>query len=114
MVSIFLFHRDLRLVDHNALERIHDKHIIPLFIFTPEQIGNKNQFKSNNAMQFMIESLQDLNEQLQMHGSQLVTLFADDELTMLEKLLTSDPTIKGVSFNMDYSRYNANNSTDGF
>ena len=39
--------------------------IIPIFNFTPEQIENeKNKFKSSNCVQFMIESLKDLDVQL--------------------------------------------------
>ena len=40
------------------------ENVIPLFIFTPEQVTDKNKFKSNNAIQFMIESLKDLDEDL--------------------------------------------------
>ena len=55
--SIFIFRRDLGLID--AIKN--SKSIIPIFIFTPEQI-EKNKFKSDNAIQFMIESLAELSK----------------------------------------------------
>ena len=64
MTALMLFHRDLRLVDHNALESIRDKNIIPLFVFTPEQVSDANPLKSNNSVQFMIESLRELEKEI--------------------------------------------------
>ena len=37
--------------------------VIPLFVFTPEQV-TANEFKSSNCVQFMVESLKDLQNQL--------------------------------------------------
>ena len=37
--------------------------IIPIFVFTPEQV-TVNEFKSSNCVQFMVESLKDLQNQL--------------------------------------------------
>ena len=58
MYSIYIFRRDLRLEDnlgfYYAIQNC--KPVIPVFIFTPEQVV-KNEFKSENAIQFMIESL---------------------------------------------------------
>ena len=69
MTTLMLFHRDLRIVDHNALECIRDKHIIPLFIFTPQQVST-NPLKSTNSIQFMIESLRDLEKAIRAkHGT---------------------------------------------
>ena len=55
--NLFIFRRDLRLSDNNGLNYAMNNYenIIPLFIFTPEQVSDKNKFKSNNAIQFMIE-----------------------------------------------------------
>jgi deoxyribodipyrimidine photo-lyase len=63
--SLFLFRRDLRLQDNTALaECIRQSNIIHfLFIFTPEQVAN-NSYKSYNAIQFMIQSLQELSQEL--------------------------------------------------
>lgn len=60
--TLFIFRRDLRLVDNLGLIYAMENHenILPVFIFTPEQVTSKNSFKSNNAIQFMIESLENL------------------------------------------------------
>ena len=55
-ISLFIFRRDFRLYDNTALYRCfkESKTVYPIFIFTPEQVTNKNEFKSSNAIQFMI------------------------------------------------------------
>ena len=37
--------------------------VIPLFIFTPEQISN-NMYKADNAVQFMIESIEEVKKNI--------------------------------------------------
>jgi deoxyribodipyrimidine photolyase len=67
MINIFLFHRDLRIHDNTTLinQIINEEDVIPIFIFTPEQINkNKNKYFSNNAVQFMIESLHELSNEI--------------------------------------------------
>jgi len=65
-LSVFIFRRDLRVDDNTGLLRAltESKHVIPLFIFTPKQVSDNNKFKSSNAIQFMVESLYDLNQQI--------------------------------------------------
>jgi deoxyribodipyrimidine photolyase len=67
-MNIFLFHRDLRLIDNTALiaqlKTLKQK-VIPAFIFTSEQVKPEvNRYFSSNSVQFMVESLQDLNKQV--------------------------------------------------
>ena len=52
MYTLFLFRRDLRIVDNIALNHAmkNMEKIIPIFIFTPEQISKKNKYKSENAI----------------------------------------------------------------
>ena len=45
--------------------------VLPIFIFTPEQIGKQNDFRSNNAIQFMIESLKDVDTRSKGMGSKV-------------------------------------------
>ncbi len=61
-LSLFIFTRDLRYDDNTALIMAskNSKQVIPIFIFTPDQITNNN-YKSNNAIQFMCESIEELN-----------------------------------------------------
>ena len=68
--AVILFHRDLRLVDHNALEvaQTYGK-VLPLFVFTPEQVTTKNVLRSTNSIQCMIQSLRELQEEIaNQHG----------------------------------------------
>ena len=56
-MNIFLFHRDLRIKDNTSLIKQIKLFgsIIPIFIFTPQQIDPKiNLYFSNNSVQFMI------------------------------------------------------------
>ena len=50
--GLFIFRRDLRIVDNNGLNLLNDycKKIFAIFIFTPEQLGNSNKYKSNNSV----------------------------------------------------------------
>ena len=80
---LFLFHRDFRLEDHNALEYIHstrlkthkDAKVVPLFFFTPEQVSEQNKYRSLNSIQFMIESLMELNAELRKERSRLYCFY---------------------------------------
>jgi deoxyribodipyrimidine photo-lyase len=93
---IFIFRRDLRIVDNTGLNYActeYDK-VYPIFIFTPEQITN-NEYKSNNAVQFMIESIKELPT---------VTCFYGDIITVLKKIIL-DNNIDGIVVNEDYTPY---------
>ena len=57
-MAIHIFTRDLRIKDNTSLNAIETFH--PVFIFTPEQVTN-NKYKSDNAVQFMVDSLEDPN-----------------------------------------------------
>lgn len=106
MSALFIFRRDFRLEDNTALiQAIQDGFkIIPIFVFTPEQIDKKkNPYFSNNSVQFMCESLVDLNEQLHKLGSEL-HMFYGDNVAILEKIAKEHP-FEAIYFNEDYSVY---------
>ena len=91
--GIYIFRRDFRLNYNvafaNAINKC--KHILPVFIFTPSQI-TKNSYKSNNAVQFMIESLSDLEMQLTGKHGKLYTFYGDNSL-ILEIVFSMDGSI---------------------
>lgn len=103
--GIFIFRRDLRIQDNIGLHAMSliCKRIIPIFIFTPEQITEKNKFRSKNAIQFMIESLDDLAGNLSIHKSGLYC-FMGENLTVIQSLIKKIGA-KHVGFNRDYSPY---------
>jgi deoxyribodipyrimidine photo-lyase len=98
VVSLFLFHRDLRLEDNTCLIKAckeSDK-VLLAFIFPPEQIDAKrNKYFSHAAVQFMCESL---NELPHLH------LFHGDNLEMLDHI-HKNYAFERVYQNRDYSKY---------
>lgn len=71
--GLFIFRRDFRIIDNNGLNLLNErcKNVYTIFIFTPEQVGSGNKYKSDNTLEFMIESLQDLASQISKAGSHL-------------------------------------------
>ena len=105
--GLFIFRRDLRIEDNTtllSLQKVCEK-VYPIFIFTPEQVSDKNKYKSENAVQFMIECLDDLNDAIKGNSKikQLYTFYGENNevLHYLIKKLSIDV----IAFNYDYSPY---------
>jgi deoxyribodipyrimidine photolyase len=80
-MNIFIFNRGLRLTDNTTLiHQIKEKgSVVPIFIFTPEQIDPKqNDYFSNNSVQFMIESLHELSDAIKKKGGHMYFLKGDN------------------------------------
>jgi deoxyribodipyrimidine photo-lyase len=105
-IVVHIFHRDLRTHDNLGLIAAAAKakdakaSLVPLFILTPEQFTKQNPYRSENSIQFMLESLEDLDAQL---DNNLTIL----ESTQLEALLHLHKTHKivAISENRDYTPY---------
>ncbi len=102
-MSIFIFRRDFRIKDNTALNAslneaiVNSTNIYPIFIFTPEQIKT-NSYKSDNSVQFMIESLLELNKEIKItfcYG------YIDDVLNDIIK----HNKINAIYTNTDYTPY---------
>lgn len=103
-MNIFVFHNDLRLEDNNGFhEAIKAGKTIPVFIFTPEQIGPSNKYKSQNCINFMCESLKDLDTDLKSHGSKLHTFFGTTHKVV--KSLITKHKISAVYCNQNYTPF---------
>jgi deoxyribodipyrimidine photo-lyase len=106
-VSIFLFHRDLRLADNNGLIECMKKSelIVPLFIFTPTQVSDNNTHRSDKSVQFMVESLIDLDQQIfnRNNESRLWTMYGD-EIESLQKIIKKTKA-SAIFCNDDYTPY---------
>jgi len=102
--SVFIFRRSFRLDDNTGLLHAlkQSKKVIPIFIFTPEQVI-KNSYKSNTCVQFMVQSLQDLDQQLRKKGSRLFYFFGKPD-EVVQKLIKKHD-IDAVCVNMDYTPY---------
>lgn len=77
MTAVYIFTRDLRLVDKTGLNHLarNQVKIVPVFFFPPQQIDpNKNPYFSHNCVQFMCESLVELDGSLRSLRSSLTML----------------------------------------
>lgn len=103
--TLFIFRRDFRLDDNIGFQYTikNYNNIIPVFIFTPEQIGNQNNYRSLNAIQFMIESLKDLDNQLREYGSRLY-LFQGENVDIIKSINKKTP-LEAIISNQDYTPY---------
>lgn len=104
MKSLFIFRRDFRLHDNTAFIECYKKSdkIIPIFIFTPEQVTKSNEYFSSNAFQFMLESLNDLNTELKNDYNSQIHYYYGDNIDVLKSLLIN---FDNIYFNMDYTPY---------
>lgn len=102
--SLFIFRRDLRLEDNTAL--IHalnnSKKVICCFIFNKTQLEN-NEYRSNNCLEFMFNSLLELNEELNLKKSKLYLFYGDNE-EIISKLVKSE-NIDSIFLNNDYTPF---------
>ena len=88
MTAVYIFTRDLRLVDNTGLNHLarNKVKILPVFMFPSEQIDpKKNPYFSNNCVQFMCESLVELDCTLRSLRSSLKML-RGSHAECLEKL----------------------------
>jgi deoxyribodipyrimidine photo-lyase len=111
-VTIFLFHRDLRLVDNTALNAAValGRPVMPVFIFDPAQCDptasvaaneRANAYYSHPAVQFMCESLVSLHAELAALGSRL-WVFSGNTLGVL-KGLAKVMDVRAIAYNEDYT-----------
>lgn len=102
--GLFIFHRDFRIVDNSGLIQLSKKcdKLYTCFVFTNEQVS-RNSYKSTNAIQFMIESLVDLEKELSKNGGKLIVCHGPT-VTCLSNIILS-LNIDIVGFNEDYTPY---------
>lgn len=105
--GLYIFTRDLRIIDNVGLTNAIDKckRVYTTFIFTPEQVS-RNSFKSENAVQFMIESLESLEKAISEKGGELIILYGDPK-ALVRRLITK-LSIKGVFINQEITPYGRN------
>jgi deoxyribodipyrimidine photo-lyase len=103
-LALHIFRRDLRLHDNTALNealRLSDS-VIPCFIFDTRQV-EKQPYRSDKAIQFMVHSLQELNAALKEKDGKLY-LFSGTAEAIIERLLQTK-NIQAVFFNRDYTPF---------
>lgn len=108
--TIFLFTRDLRLDDNTGLIEAlkNSKEVIPVFIINPNQIKN-NEYKSDNALQFMQHCLEDLDQQLNHKNSRLNVFYGDPAQVFAN--LIKNTKIDAIYTNKDYTPFSKKRET---
>jgi deoxyribodipyrimidine photo-lyase len=105
-ISLFIFTRDLRLYDNTSLNLAlkNSNKVIPIFILNPSQLSDKlNSYKSDNCVQFMMECLDEVNQELKKLGSRLFFFYGDTE-DVIKKIIKS-ADIDGIYINKDYTPF---------
>lgn len=104
-VCLFVFRRDLRVVDNTALREVSltypEVPILPIFIFNPDQVdSNKNKYFSSFAFEFMIESLHDLYKEL----GDALQYFHGDDIDVLQGIM-KHVRVECIAFNKDFTPF---------
>ncbi|MCF7964599.1 MAG: DNA photolyase family protein [Methylobacter tundripaludum] len=102
--SLFIFRRDLRLHDNTALHEALrlSQQVIPCFIFDPRQI-EPHPYQSQPGLQFMLQSIDELQQQLQTAGGKLALYHEPPEQAI--KQLAEQHHIEAVFINRDYTPF---------
>jgi deoxyribodipyrimidine photo-lyase len=103
--GLFIFRRDFRLSDNIGLINASKScdRLYTCFIFTPEQVGKSNSYRSQNAIQFMIESLDELSTTIRELGGELLFFYGKNAPILKDLIKVLD--INGIFFNKDYTPY---------
>jgi deoxyribodipyrimidine photo-lyase len=107
---VFIFRRDLRVHDnhgfctllHSLYKEVNAK-ILPIFIFNKKQVAPTiNTYYSKNCVEFMVQSLKSLNDEL--HGNLLFFETENDDTKVLDALRKTQ-SITSISFNKDFTPF---------
>lgn len=100
--GLFIFHRDLRVEDNVGLIDMLNEciNVYPVFIFTPQQVGKENKYKSSNSVRFMINTLKELSQQINM------SFYYEDTTKCVEQILNdSKLNITTVGWSKDFTPF---------
>lgn len=105
-ITIFLFHRDLRIYDQNALQAAIDSKlpVLPMFIFTPEQVGDSAIVKSEKAIGCLKRSVKELNEDLEHYFDANLYIVKGDTISELQKV-SKEYMVKYIYETEDFTPY---------
>ena len=109
-IVLFVFRRDHRVHDNTALietikrANANSWKILPAFIFNPRQVDpTLNAYYSSNCVQFMTESLRDLQKQLEQVDGKLYCFHGED--SAIFDGLSERYNIKAVASNKDVTPF---------
>ncbi len=100
-----LFRKDLRLSDNTALIEAtkNSEKVFPLFIFDPRQVTDKNKYKSDNALDFMVTSLLELEQECKKKDGVFSCAYEAPEKYLETIFKTGE--IEALFFNKDYTPF---------
>ena len=103
--SLFIFRRDLRLYDNHGLTQAiqQSQQVMACFIFDPKQVGATNEYRSDNAVAFMVEALKDLDVQLHAQAGRLY-LFYGEPFACIENII-DQTSVDAIFYNRDYTPF---------
>lgn len=102
--ALVILRRDLRIEDNTALlQASKDHEVLVCFIVDPVQVTAENKFLSHNALQFMIESLQELQQAFEKQGGRLYIFYGHTSI-IVKKILHLIP-LSALYVNKDYTPF---------
>ena len=109
--TLFIFRRDLRIEDNTALSIALEQSlaVMPCFIFDPRQVEARNTYRSLHALQFMLESLHDLERQLEHYNAFLYIFYGKAE-DIVAEIIARDH-INALYLNRDYTPFSIQRDT---
>lgn len=109
--SLFIFRRDLRLYDNSGLNASlqQSEQVLACFIFDPRQI-EPHPYQSQPGLQFMLEALQDLQQQLRTRQCQLGLYQGQAE--QLISRLQREQAFEAIFVNRDYTPFSRRRDAD--
>lgn len=105
-LSLFIFRRDMRIYDNTGLLRAcrESRSVIPSFFFHEDLVDRNSQKFRPNLIQFMLESLVELEGVLKAARSRLYLFYRDDFYKEFERVVAGKK-IDAVYINEDYTPY---------
>jgi deoxyribodipyrimidine photo-lyase len=109
---LFIFRRDLRLEDNLPLQEALNfagtigAELLPVFIFTPQQVGKAAPVKSTASVSCLLQSLEELDEALHSRYKSGLCILYDDNIKALTKLKkNSKYNISSIFQTKDYTPF---------
>lgn len=103
--ALFIFRRDLRFNDNKGLiEAVNNsKELTTLFFFDPRQVTKENEYRSEKAISFMLQSLASLEKQIKTKGGKLHFIWNQPEKAL--KKIIKELNVDTVYINKDYTPF---------
>ena len=106
-MNIFLFNRGLRCNDNTTLIQQQKTYgdVVPIFVFTEQVNRKKNEYFSDNSVEFMVESLYDLRDMIKEKYDGKLYFFHNDNLIKVLLSIHKMEKIASIGTNFDYTPY---------